>query len=64
MPLCLNPGRAGKWFKDLEEKDDLQNQLMNEWMNHKGVCRIAPAKPCLLNSLAFQSENIQSLISS
>ena len=33
------------WFEDLEEKDWLLDQLINDG----GVCRTAPATPGLLN---------------
>ena len=36
-------------LEDLEEKDD----LINESMNHKCVCRTAPAKPGLLIITSF-----------
>ena len=35
--------------QDLEEKCDLINLLINELMNDKAVCRIAPATAGLLN---------------
>ena len=36
------------YVEDLEEKDDLVNELMND----KGVCKTAPATPGLLKTIS------------
>ena len=36
--------------EDISTKDDPLNELINELMNYKGVCRTAPATPGLLKT--------------
>ena len=40
---------TGKWFEDLEEKDELISHLIND----KAVFRTAPATQGLLNTVIF-----------
>ena len=37
-------------LEDYEQKDDQLSQWINQWINHKGVCRTALATPGLLIS--------------
>ena len=41
-------------FNDLEEKDDLLTESINEWIIDKVVCRTAPATTGLLTILLKQ----------